>query len=296
MFLLASVECSGRHSAPGNDLVSNKTSAHFGRKKRLAIPNSPKARRPPLDKKESLPRGHYFPAAADAHSLCHYCRSIYLDFVSNCLNFDSLFSLVCLCYTVKVDVPMSGWRLRMIRWGYSVATSTALKVLGISYECLDKDFDYTDYLGDNYLTDFKISRSCRCATYVLNHTGIVDIVILVAALKSDVTFVAGDFIKQMPFAGFLSRCFQCIFTPRQGDQEGRDHVVRIIEGRQRAVEEEGLYPPVAIFPEGMTSNNQYLHPFKKGAFTSERTIIPIILNYQTEGNKVAPFTDVITDF
>ena len=76
-----------------------------------------------------------------------------------------------------------------------MATSMALKVIGISYECVDKDFDYTDYLGDDYLTDFKISRSCRCATYILNHTGIVDIVVLVAALKSDVTFVAGDFIK-----------------------------------------------------------------------------------------------------
>jgi len=122
--------------------------------------------------------------------------------------------LMTLCYTIKVDVPMSGWRLRLIRLGITVATSSALKVLGVTYECVDKDFDYTEYLGENYLTEFKMSRSCRCSTYILNHTGIIDILVLVAALKSDVTFVAGDFIKQMPFAGFLSKCFQCIFTPR----------------------------------------------------------------------------------
>ena len=62
------------------------------------------------------------------------------------------------------------------------------------------------------------------------------------------------------------------------------------------MENEGKYPPVAIFPEGMTSNNRYLHPFKKGAFAAERTVIPITLNYKTTGNKVATFTDVITEF
>jgi len=41
-----------------------------------------------------------------------------------------------------------------------------------------------------------------------------------------------------------------------------------------------MYSPLAIYPEGGTTNGKYLIQFKRGAFTSLRAVKPIILKYQ----------------
>lgn len=41
----------------------------------------------------------------------------------------------------------------------------------------------------------------------------------------------------------------------------------------------GDLPHITIFPEGATTNNDYLLPFKKGAFAGFRSIKPIVFKY-----------------
>lgn len=46
--------------------------------------------------------------------------------------------------------------------------------------------------------------------------------------------------------------------------------------RQRLIEEDGVdFNPVCIFAEGTTSNGTALLKFKRGAFSSLRTVIPV---------------------
>jgi hypothetical protein len=43
---------------------------------------------------------------------------------------------------------------------------------------LDK-IDYSKYLGPDHIKDFKITKSGRASTYIGNHTGILDILLLI---------------------------------------------------------------------------------------------------------------------
>ena len=78
--------------------------------------------------------------------------------------------------------------------------------------------------------------------------------------------------------------------------ESREKTKDIIHKRQKQVEDEGLFPPVAIYAEGTCQNNRYLLPFKRGAFTAERTVIPVVYKYDVSGSIVHPFVDIMTEF
>lgn len=45
--------------------------------------------------------------------------------------------------------------------------------------------------------------------------------------------------------------------------------------------EKGLVPPLIIYPEGCTSNGDYLLQFKKGAFVGESSIQPLAFKYHS---------------
>ena len=49
--------------------------------------------------------------------------------------------------------------------------------------------------------------------------------------------------------------------------------------RQEATER-GEQPPLIIYPEGGTTNGQYLIKFKKGAFDSLCSIMPVVITYE----------------
>jgi 1-acyl-sn-glycerol-3-phosphate acyltransferase len=68
-------------------------------------------------------------------------------------------------------------------------------------------------------------------------------------------------------------------------------VIAQINERQVAIEQEGKYPPIIVFPEGGTTNGTRILPFKKGAFAPLRPVRPIFLNYKY--STVSPSYDVM---
>jgi len=50
--------------------------------------------------------------------------------------------------------------------------------------------------------------------------------------------------------------------------------------------EDGLYPPLIIYPEGGTTNATTIVKFKKGAFNGLRSIMPVLIEYRS------PFLDI----
>jgi lysophosphatidylcholine acyltransferase / lyso-PAF acetyltransferase len=100
----------------------------------------------------------------------------------------------------------------------------------------------------------------------------------------------------MAFCGFLAKVISTIFVDRRGiDATWNPNSSQPIRKRQKYVEETGTLPPVAIFPEGTTNNNQYILPFKRGAFEAKTTVIPVTFEYRHENAVVGAMTGMITE-
>ena len=65
----------------------------------------------------------------------------------------------------------------------------------------------------------------------------------------------------------------------EANVDKRQEILRIIKERQEYVETHEDCNPIAIFPEGVASNNKYLNSFKKGAFDALKSVKPIVLKY-----------------
>ena len=79
----------------------------------------------------------------------------------------------------------------------------------------------------------------------------------------------------MPILGTLCQGLQSIFINRGGTEEERNQIVETIMARQIEIEDSGRrFNPICIFPEGTTTNGNYLLNFKRGAFQAMRTIQP----------------------
>ena len=96
--------------------------------------------------------------------------------------------------------------------------------------------------------------------------------------------VAKGSIKKVPFIGHVADSVGCLFFDRESGSQKRTMVGQI-EKRQIDCEN-GIYPPLIIYPEGGTSNGTSLITFKKGAFTGLKSIKPMIFKYYS------PFLDV----
>jgi lysophosphatidylcholine acyltransferase/lyso-PAF acetyltransferase len=63
------------------------------------------------------------------------------------------------------------------------------------------------------------------------------------------------------------------------------------------IEEDGHYPPLAIFPEGTTSNGTHIMPFKRGAFMSLRAVTPVIMKFRfgtiSQAYDILPFLPLV---
>lgn len=117
-----------------------------------------------------------------------------------------------------------------------------------------------------------------------NHVSWLDILVVAAATKA--AFVAHDGIAKWPVIGWLCTLNNTVFvarTNRLGVAEQLQRVRAAIDGPQ----------PLAIFPEGTTSDGNVLLPFKSpllGALPlspGEALVQPVALDYGDEGRALA---------
>ncbi|WP_416908394.1 MAG: lysophospholipid acyltransferase family protein [Polymorphobacter sp.] len=120
--------------------------------------------------------------------------------------------------------------------------------------------------------------------FVANHVGWIDIPIL--AGRTGTAFVSQDKIKSWPLVGWLARLNNTVFVSRT-----ERHMV----GRQVAELREALaaHQPVAIFPEGTTTDGRALLPFKPSLFAvlmppPRRLLIqPVAICFDAQGRHLA---------
>lgn len=119
---------------------------------------------------------------------------------------------------------------------------------------------------------------------VSNHVGWADILIHMARWLP--SFVARDATARLPFIGVTSTAMGCLFVQRERDsttvvnKEFMGVGARVKQRMQQISNGTAKNRhPLLLFPEGTTTNGDYLLRFKTGAFLAGVPVQPIILKY-----------------
>ncbi|XP_075516995.1 lysophospholipid acyltransferase LPEAT1-like isoform X1 [Primulina tabacum] len=117
----------------------------------------------------------------------------------------------------------------------------------------------------------------RPGAIVSNHISYIDI--LYHMSSSFPSFVAKRSVAELPLVGLISKCLGCVYVHRglkSSDFKGVSGIVneRILEAHQ-----DKSAPQMMLFPEGTTTNGDYLLKFKTGAFLAKTQVLPVILRY-----------------
>jgi len=88
---------------------------------------------------------------------------------------------------------------------------------------------------------------------------------------------------------------QTLYLKKSKTAEEREAVTAQILDAQKEVADGIRKRPLCIFAEGTTSNGTGIHPFKRGAFLSERPIIPAFAKVATCGVSMNSASDVLPE-
>ncbi|CAM6107605.1 unnamed protein product [Calypogeia fissa] len=112
---------------------------------------------------------------------------------------------------------------------------------------------------------------------VSNHISYIDILYHMSA--SFPSFVAKRSVAKLPLIGLMSKCMGCVYVQRESKSPNFKGVSGIIKERLQAAYQSRTTPIFLLFPEGTTTNGDYLLPFKTGAFLAGTPIQPVLLKY-----------------
>ena len=138
----------------------------------------------------------------------------------------------------------------------------------------DIEFDYSEYLGENY------DKKAKPISHISNHISWLDILLYMGKISPG--FISKQPVRNYIGIGYIARCLGCIFVRRVEKGDRNLAVTQVIE-KQNAIRDEKVNSSLLIFVEGTTSNGSSLLPFKKGAFLNDYPIKPylLILNKNT---------------
>jgi len=125
------------------------------------------------------------------------------------------------------------------------------------------------------------------AIYISNHTSLLDIPILFAAINQPLFYVAKMELKRVPFLGQYMQAMGMIFIDRSNREQAmlsmRSAIQDIAEGKS-----------IVVFPEGTRSKTGSLQPFKRGAFViaceGQIPLIPVVIHGGSRALKSGSFS------
>ncbi len=95
--------------------------------------------------------------------------------------------------------------------------------------------------------------------YTINHQSLLDIIVLEAISKRDISWVAKKEIAQIPFFGLILKLPKMIIV----DRENKAGLAKLL--KETKIKKDKEDRPVAIFPEGTRGKGDRLLKFKSGA-------------------------------
>ncbi|XP_020577613.1 lysophospholipid acyltransferase LPEAT1 isoform X2 [Phalaenopsis equestris] len=117
----------------------------------------------------------------------------------------------------------------------------------------------------------------RAGVIISNHLSYLDI--LYHMSSSFPSFVAKRSVARLPLVGIISKCLGCVFVQRESKASDFKGVSGVVTERIQAAHLNIHAPMMLLFPEGTTTNGDYLLPFKTGAFLARVPVLPVILRY-----------------
>ncbi|KAL9265366.1 Lysophospholipid acyltransferase LPEAT1-like protein [Drosera capensis] len=189
-------------------------------------------------------------------------------------------------------------RLRGVRRDVIVASGRFLSrlmlfVFGFHWiPVTDRGVDDREKSGDESKNKDLPDEHERPGVIISNHVSYLDI--LYHMSSSFPSFVAKRSVAKLPLVGIISKCLGCVFVQRESKSSDFRGVSGVVTERIKEATESDVAPPMMLFPEGTTTNGNYLLPFKTGAFLAKAPVLPIILRYPYQ--RFSPAWDSISGF
>lgn len=117
----------------------------------------------------------------------------------------------------------------------------------------------------------------RPGAIICNHVSYLDILYHMSSSFS--SFVAKRSVAKLPLVGLISKCLGCVFVQRESKSSDFKGVSGVVTERVCKAHQDKSAPMMMLFPEGTTTNGDYLLPFKTGAFLARVPVLPVILRY-----------------
>jgi len=135
-----------------------------------------------------------------------------------------------------------------------------------------------------------VDSSYQPGAIVSNHISYLDILYHMSA--SFPSFVAKRSVARLPLVGLMSKCLGCVYVQRESKSSNFKGVSGVVTERLQAAHHSKLAPMMLLFPEGTTTNGDFLLPFKTGAFLARTPVLPVILKYPYQ--RFSPAWDTIS--
>ncbi|XP_010684033.2 lysophospholipid acyltransferase LPEAT1 isoform X1 [Beta vulgaris subsp. vulgaris] len=123
----------------------------------------------------------------------------------------------------------------------------------------------------------QLENSERPGVVISNHISYLDI--LYHMSTSFPSFVAKRSVGKLPLVGLISKCLGCVYVQREDKSSDFKGVSGVVTERIKEAHDISDAPLMLIFPEGTTTNGNFLLPFKTGAFLAGAPVLPVILRY-----------------
>ncbi|TXG52269.1 hypothetical protein EZV62_021438 [Acer yangbiense] len=117
----------------------------------------------------------------------------------------------------------------------------------------------------------------RPGAIISNHVSYLDILYHMSSSFS--SFVAKRSVAKLPLVGLISKCLGCVYVQRESKSSDFKGVSGVVTDRVKEAHQDKSAPLMMLFPEGTTTNGDFLLPFKTGAFLARVPVLPVILRY-----------------
>ncbi|XP_031389344.1 lysophospholipid acyltransferase LPEAT1 isoform X2 [Punica granatum] len=175
---------------------------------------------------------------------------------------------------------MGGWRRAVIVMSGRFLSRVLLFVLGFYWI---RETHRSDSRGEEKSSGTENNgngqpeENERPGAIISNHVSYIDI--LYHMSSSFPSFVAKRSVAKLPLVGLISKCLGCVYVQRESKSSDFKGVSGVVTERVQEAHQNKDAPMMMLFPEGTTTNGDYLLPFKTGAFLSKAPVLPVILRY-----------------
>ncbi|KAL7207778.1 hypothetical protein ACSBR1_029680 [Camellia fascicularis] len=169
---------------------------------------------------------------------------------------------------------MGGWRRAVIVRSGRFLARVMLFVLGFYW--INETYRNLDIDSETECNDLS-EEPKRPGAIISNHISYLDILYHMSSFFP--SFVAKRSVAKLPLVGLISKCLGCVFVQRESKSSDFKGVSAVVNERVREAHQNKFAPMMMLFPEGTTTNGDFLLPFKTGAFLSKAPVLPVILRY-----------------